>query len=321
MLARRMRTMPLHVFDCKMIEETGTDRPDGFPDYQLFICVSGKGIIKDVSGAEQQMKAGDIMYIPSFAGHCYYPASAEPWMIKYISFNGLSIPDGFLDALGMPEHICIWSGMPHYAELHALFQRIAEAYAERSYIDDLSMYALLYRLLYTLFLDTHSTPPVAGGEGSVPAAVLRYIETHLDAELLVNSVAEATQTTVYFLYKSFKATFGTTPWEYILSRRLELARQLLVSDSSLTLRDIGLMTGMPSKNYLNRRFKSEYGMTPGEYRKMHLARSGVQNDFTKKLCRYTLQMHMRKRSQKIRALTSLTVRAATNCFFVQAAAA
>lgn len=275
MLSRHMRTMPLQVYDCRIINEPGADRREGFSEYQLIYTVSGAGLLSADGVGERRITEGDVMFLPANKPHSYRPEKYGEWKVTYVTFNGLSIADGLLRTLNFPETAQVRSRdeLAGCGDIAGLFRRIAEAYAERSFIDDLTMYAYLYRLLYALYrLGTGCDEPKL--RSGALGGVLEYIHRRLSDDLSVRQIAEETGTSEYFLYRSFKELYGTTPWEYITRQRLERAKELLVSRPELTLQDIGLMTGMTSKNCLSRRFKAAFGMTPGRYRKDHGGSNG-----------------------------------------------
>ena len=75
-----------------------------------------------------------------------------------------------------------------------------------------------------------------------------------------------------YVRKLFKKETGTTPHEYLLSRRMELARGLIVSGlsnrySSYSVSQIAEACGFAEPLYFSRVFKKYYGVAPSEYGK------------------------------------------------------
>lgn len=68
------------------------------------------------------------------------------------------------------------------------------------------------------------------------------------------------------LNRLFKAKFGVTPHEYLLSNRLLYAHNLLTSTDMNTL-DIANAIGYSNLAQFNVVFKNRFGVTPGQYRK------------------------------------------------------
>lgn len=68
------------------------------------------------------------------------------------------------------------------------------------------------------------------------------------------------------IYRKVKALLGCTISDYILTRRLKKAKQLLVNEEH-TIAEITYMVGFSNPNYFSTVFKSKYGNTPSEFRK------------------------------------------------------
>ncbi|MBU0935648.1 MAG: helix-turn-helix domain-containing protein [Spirochaetes bacterium] len=79
------------------------------------------------------------------------------------------------------------------------------------------------------------------------------------------------------LRRSFIASFGVRPVEYLTTRRL-LAAKALLTDTRLSITEIALASGFGSLRRFNTVFKAKYGLAPRHFRKEHdeLAR-GAEN--------------------------------------------
>ncbi|MGF6772209.1 AraC family transcriptional regulator [Paraburkholderia sp. GAS199] len=78
------------------------------------------------------------------------------------------------------------------------------------------------------------------------------------AALLDMSVAQ--------LSRSFKASFGTTPWQYVLGVRMEKAVALLRT-STASVTEIAVATGFSSPSHFATAFLKHYGTSPSAYRR------------------------------------------------------
>ena len=82
-------------------------------------------------------------------------------------------------------------------------------------------------------------------------------------------MAEAAGISVSMLYRLFKATFGTTPIEYLNDTRIENAARLLLAHRNKTAAEIAVETGFHGASYFGKIFKRKKGVTPSEYRENH----------------------------------------------------
>jgi AraC-like DNA-binding protein len=99
---------------------------------------------------------------------------------------------------------------------------------------------------------------------------------YLDAEktrVVRSAELEAmTGLTRYDLARQFRLVCGTSPYRYLLMRRLDTARKLLAERRALV--DIALEAGFADQAHFTRMFKAAFGLTPARYTALN--RSGRQ---------------------------------------------
>ncbi|MBQ2932002.1 MAG: helix-turn-helix transcriptional regulator, partial [Clostridia bacterium] len=64
----------------------------------------------------------------------------------------------------------------------------------------------------------------------------------------------------------FKERLGQTPQKYIMAKRMDFAKHLLLDDE-LTLAEIADRTGFCDSAHFSKNFKTFYSMAPGLYKK------------------------------------------------------
>lgn len=97
--------------------------------------------------------------------------------------------------------------------------------------------------------------------------ILDYLElNYRDANLGQMQVADTFQMSNSTLSRMFKSHMGVGFAEYLIAKRLEYAKQLLI-DSNYSINDIATMSGFSSVHYFSRMFKTYQEMTPSAYRK------------------------------------------------------
>lgn len=67
----------------------------------------------------------------------------------------------------------------------------------------------------------------------------------------------------YELARQFRACLGTSPYRYLVQRRLDRARRLMLGGA--TLADAALMSGFADQSHMTRHFKKTYGVSPGRW--------------------------------------------------------
>ncbi|MBD8145401.1 helix-turn-helix domain-containing protein [Pantoea agglomerans] len=98
-------------------------------------------------------------------------------------------------------------------------------------------------------------------------SLIQWIETNLERKLSIGEVAERAGYSKWHLQRLFRSVTRYGLAEYIRSRKLEAARQCLISEEASII-DIATMYGFSSQQSFTRVFVNRYRITPGRYRKM-----------------------------------------------------
>jgi AraC-like DNA-binding protein len=95
---------------------------------------------------------------------------------------------------------------------------------------------------------------------------MRYIDRNIDSEITLDQLArEAAMSRSYFSYL-FKMLNGVSPWDYLITKRIELASGLLAGSGDSII-EIANRCGFNNSANFNRSFRKVMGMTPTEYKK------------------------------------------------------
>lgn len=97
-----------------------------------------------------------------------------------------------------------------------------------------------------------------------------YLNRHFAEDVSVRGLPDKVNLSSATFYRAFSAAMHMTPNRYLASLRINHARHLLEATDS-TIADIAQECGFYDHSHFVRAFRSERGMTPGEYRKRHRA--------------------------------------------------
>jgi len=92
----------------------------------------------------------------------------------------------------------------------------------------------------------------------------QYLDTQTTRVVHSSELEAVTGLSRYDLARQFRAMCGTSPYRYLLMRRLDLARELLAGGRSLV--EIALEAGFADQAHFSRMFKATFGITPARYR-------------------------------------------------------
>lgn len=95
--------------------------------------------------------------------------------------------------------------------------------------------------------------------------VVEHVQEQLGGELTLNDLAATAGLSPFHFARLFKNTTGQAPHQYIVQRRVERARDLLVSGQQ-SAAEIALAAGFCDQSHLTAHFKRVFGVTPRQFR-------------------------------------------------------
>ena len=99
---------------------------------------------------------------------------------------------------------------------------------------------------------------------------IEHLEQYGNNEKSMKEIADMCGVSISYFERLFKKYTGTTPIEYVNSRKIYQIKMML-QDDRMNLDQIAEKAGYCDSGYLCRVFKKQTGMTPGEYKKITLA--------------------------------------------------
>ena len=95
--------------------------------------------------------------------------------------------------------------------------------------------------------------------------VLEYIDRHLSTDLSLKEIAQQTNISQSHFSRLFKQSVGLSPWQYVIQRRVEIAKQLLKNED-LTIDRVSDRLGFLSHSQFTIFFRKYTGVSPKKYR-------------------------------------------------------
>lgn len=116
-------------------------------------------------------------------------------------------------------------------------------------------------------------------ENSLPAwareRLQHFIDAHLGRRLAIAELASMVGYSESYFYRAFRATFGSSPHAYVLTRRLERACQLMLATDD-ALSDIAIRCGLADQAHFTRLFRRAFDMPPGDWRRRERSRVALE---------------------------------------------
>ena len=165
--------------------------------------------------------------------------------------------------------------VPRFAVLDPMLEQLAIAIttALRDGTSEDGLYIdTLAQMMAVHLARTHSSqsrpgrmPPMQDISGSRMRRVIEYIEENLEGDLSLEAMAAEVDISPIYLARAFKAAIGQSPHRYVLTRRVERAKELL-RNTEMPVVDVALSSGFSSQSHLSYWFQRHVGVSPAAYR-------------------------------------------------------
>lgn len=131
----------------------------------------------------------------------------------------------------------------------------------------LSLLATHYIQSYSNFNDLVSERLQASKFGKAEMKRLdSFIDAHLGDGITVDDLADQLHCSKFYFLREFKKLMDITPYQYLMGKRLERARDRLLS-SNQNIAAVGMDLGFNDQAHFTRAFKNQFGLTPGQFQK------------------------------------------------------
>jgi two-component system response regulator YesN len=100
--------------------------------------------------------------------------------------------------------------------------------------------------------------------GKLVYLIMKYVDLNIEKPLTVHGIAESLGYSIYHISHIFKEKTDITLQDYIASKKIEKAREMMLR-GRLTLTEIADKLGYMSIQSFSRSFKKKEGVSPSEY--------------------------------------------------------
>jgi len=134
-------------------------------------------------------------------------------------------------------------------------------------LEDLQRDQILAGLAAALAAVDGTSGPAAAGAISFQAIAMArdYLDANVGQVVRSEALEAITGLSRFALARQFRACLGTSPYRYLVMRRLDRTRNLMRSGTSLA--EAAAASGFADQSHMTRQFKKAYGISPGRWRR------------------------------------------------------
>lgn len=226
--------------------------------YVFEYIIKGEGTVT-INGETFHPVEGDIYILPIGSSHTYFSDSSNPWTKIWFNAYGPVI-DSLMHAyrLSTVYHV---RGL----DIKELFYRLLQT----AQTPDEPVRAILNKaslVFHEIILKISGAVTPAALHISAEALKLRdYLDKHMEEKVSILKLSEAIYRSPSQTIRIFKKEFGVTPYDYLLKKRIETAKLLLLN-TNLQVKEIAYKLCFADEHYFSNFFRGKAGCSPVEYK-------------------------------------------------------
>ncbi len=248
-------------------------------DYRIFCIESGSIAIRFDENKHFELTKDTAVLIPSGVAYKLENVSSEPTGILCLNFDTRKVDgtpctsvhpirlDEFTESMTfesekLPE-LCEVRIVRNASKIRNAAAEICAEYlqSDKGYIE--KSRAILLQVLIDFIRSERSG---AGKEEALSYNVKSYIDEHYADPIDADFIAEHFHYHPFYVNRVFKKNCGTTVHRYIILKRIEGAKNLMLS-TNLSIEKISSLCGFRTHSHFSQSFQSIEGMTPSAFRK------------------------------------------------------
>ena len=240
-------------------------RPNGRKDYSLLYVDHGW---IEVSVGEEivRLEEGEcILYMPGVRQETYFTSEGDP-NVYYVYFTGAAT-DEAVSLMDIKDSLVCT--VENRTMFRLLFRQMSQIFRPlkvmngRKPVSQPNLNGLLLQLIDVLYQSKiiHEKP-----ESSVIMPALYFMSDHFHEQVNLEQCAAMVNLSLGRFAHLFTKQVGLSPYRFILSLRIDEAKDLLVN-SSMSVNDVARQIGFSDPCYFSRIFRKYAGCSPKEYRR------------------------------------------------------
>ena len=154
------------------------------------------------------------------------------------------------------------------SSLENSFEKLNKLWISGNFSDKIYCKSLLYRIYSELARQTQNKYMPTERKERIERAVELMVENFSDAGFSVEQLGPFCHMSPVYFRNIFSQVYHTTPIAFLVSLRINKAKELLRS-GHLSVAEIATLCGFNSTYYFSKKFREETGLTPTEFRKIY----------------------------------------------------
>lgn len=263
----RFKLVPELLYAGQLADENSFHTPPQIHNYGEIIYVAeGSGEFM-IGGKTYELRQGDVAIYNPGVPHEERSLSGGSFKVVYCGVGNLHI-DGVPQGMLLPPHVDPVISCDKYAfKVESYLTEILQECQSQVLGYDVVSSSLLMSLITVIYriVDVKHEYESYKGIHEIALRTKQFIDKNYTQSIRLQDIADTLYVSPHYLSHLFKKELGDSPFNYLISRRIEEARRLL-ADSGRPVHEVASLVGYGNEKYFSMLFKKVTGMTPSTYR-------------------------------------------------------
>ncbi len=230
--------------------------------------ISGKGYIEH-QGKLYPVQAGDFYMFKKGAKVTYYADRNDPYEKIWMNMDG-ALLENMINLFVSGE---VYTAPANVLDLFlAAHNKLEQINSSNITAMNADIFNLLFEILMTATKEVYfpSAPP----KYSLDERIKNYIDANLYNDISLDDISEKFEITKMHIIRVFKKKYNTTPIQYLIDRKIGIAKSLLTG-TVMPIKDISALLHYSNTQHFSSTFKNAVGTTPNKFRQASRNKVGV----------------------------------------------
>lgn len=226
--------------------------------YVLEYVISGEGYI-ECEHAVHKVKAGDFYMLCTSHFHRYYSDQDNPYSKIWINVGG-RIMNEMMQLYNLQSGVVI-----KQMNCRKTFDQIHEECSHLCEENKAEIYRNVFQLIVRL-LDQLCDDSACDVLAPSSYKIRDYIDANIQGDISLDDISRKFFFSKSHIISCFKNEFGSSPKQYILQKKIETAKNMLL-ETDMSVRAIAEMLHFADSHHFSNTFKKQTGMAPMDFKK------------------------------------------------------
>ncbi len=240
---------------------------------EIAYIMSGKSIF-NINNVSYDVEEGDIILINPEEDHYGMPISIEKPSIEFfVGFSNFKFKNMIENTLFLNEFPIIKTTPSSRKKFLDLINSIIEENTLNQTGKDFMLQSYLTQFVILAIRERQQENTIfsENKKSTISKEIQTYFHEHFSEKISLEQIAKNLYLSPFYISKVFKEEIGETPINYLIKIRLENAKDLLLNRKNLSIKEISSIVGYEDAYHFSKSFKKYYGLSPAEYKKLHIS--------------------------------------------------